>query len=151
MKNKVKDLMKDMNKSFVDQIVDATDKVSRDFNKIKNEEVTPTNDSIHQQMDVKIEKDVLDSLKQLTADLKKQAIEKGLRNLEEKRVIRDMWGRKYVFAKWYNKWYYRIKFKRSVTEYMLCAGEQYYLENEFFDVFKPLENIEEIFNSKKEI
>ena len=80
----------------------------------------------------------------------KRAIEKGRINLEKKRVIRDMWGKKYILSKWYNKWYYRIMFKRAVNNYMMCAGEQYYIENEFYDVFKPLENIEEILYHKIE-
>lgn len=135
-----KDIMKDLSKSITEQIIDAADKVSADFKEVSNEEVSPITPN-----DVGIGADMLESLKELTTNLYKQAVERGLRNLEEKRVIRDMWGKKYVLGKWYNKWYYRLKFKRYVTEYMRCAGEQYYIENELRDVFKPLEDLEEIF------
>ncbi len=144
MKKKTKDLMEDLNKSITEQIVDAADKVSVDFKEVKNEEVSPTSNN------VELGADMIKSLKELTANLHKQAVERGLRNLEEKRVIRDMWGKKYILGKWYNKWYYRLKFKRSVTEYLLCAGEQYYIENELANVYKPLENMEEIISKKEQ-
>lgn len=137
----IKSIIKEMNKSLTDKIIDASDQVSTDF---KHNETTIDDIPSH------ITKEELETLKKFTSDLYKQAVEKGRINLEEKRIIRDMWGKKYILSKWYNKWYYRIMFKRAVNNYMMCAGEQYYIEHEFCDVFKPLENIEEILYNKIE-
>ena len=131
----------DWNKLKKAIINSASDQLSTDFkhNKTIIDSIPPD-----------ITKEELETLKKFTFDLYKRAIEKGRINLEKKRVIRDMWGKKYILSKWYNKWYYRIMFKRAVNNYMMCAGEQYYIENEFCDVFKPLENIEEILYNKIE-
>jgi hypothetical protein len=130
-----------MNKSLTDKIIDASDQVSTDF---KHNKTTIDDIPSH------TTKEELETLKKFISDLYNQAVEKGRVNLEEKRVIRDMWGKKYILSKWYNKWYYRIMFKRAVNNYMMCAGEQYYIEHEFYNVFKPLENIEEILCDKIE-
>lgn len=132
MDTSIKSIIKEMNKSLVDKIIDASDQVSTDF---KHNETTIDDIPSH------ITKEELETLKKFTFDLYKQAVEKGRINLEEKRVIRDMWGKKYILSKWYNKWYYRIMFKRAVNNYMMCAGEQYYIEHEFCNIFKPLDNL----------
>ena len=141
MDSSIKSIIEEMNKPLTDKIIDASDQLSTDFKHNKT-----TIDSIPPD----ITKEELEILKKFTFDLYKRAIEKGRINLEKKRVIRDMWGKKYILSKWYNKWYYRIMFKRAVNNYMMCAGEQYYIENEFCNVFKPLENIEEILYHKIE-
>ena len=141
MDSSIKSIIEEMNKPLTDKIIDASDQLSTDFKHNKT-----TIDSIPPD----ITKEELETLKKFTLDLYKRAIEKGRINLEKKRVIRDMWGKKYILSKWYNKWYYRIMFKRAVNNYMMCAGEQYYIENEFCNVFKPLENIEEILYHKIE-
>lgn len=132
MDTSIKSIIKEINKPLVDKIIDASDQVSTDF---KHNETTI--DDVHSY----ITKEELETLKKFTSDLYNQAVEKGRVNLEEKRVIRDMWGKKYILSKWYNKWYYRIMFKRAVNNYMMCAGEQYYIEHEFCDIFKPLNNL----------
>lgn len=141
MDSSIKSIIEEMNKPLTDKIIDASDQLSTDFkhNKTIIDSIPPD-----------ITKEELETLKKFTFDLYKRAIEKGRINLEKKRVIRDMWGKKYILSKWYNKWYYRIMFKRAVNNYMMCAGEQYYIKNEFYDVFKPLENIEEILYHKIE-
>lgn len=141
MDSSIKSIIEEMNKPLTDKIIDASDQLSTDFkhNKTIIDSIPPD-----------ITKEELETLKKFTFDLYKRAIEKGRINLEKKRVIRDMWGKKYILSKWYNKWYYRIMFKCAVNNYMMCAGEQYYIENEFCDIFKPLENIEEILCNKVE-
>lgn len=141
MDNSMEFIIKELNKSLTDKIIDASDQVSTDFkfNKTIIDSIPPD-----------ITKEKLETLKKFTSNLYKRAVEKGRINLEKKRVIRDMWGKKYILSKWYNKWYYLIMFKRAVNNYMMCAGEQYYIENEFYDVFKPLENIEEVLYNKIE-
>ena len=141
MDSSIKSIIEEMNKPLTDKIIDASDQLSTDFkhNKTIIDSIPPD-----------ITKEELETLKKFTFDLYKRAIEKGRINLEKKRVIRDMWGKKYILSKWYNKWYYRIMFKRAVNNYMMCAGEQYFIENEFYDVFKPLDNIEEILYHKIE-
>lgn len=141
MDTSIKSIIKEMDKPLTEKIIDASDQVSIDF---KHDETIVDN------IPPDITKEKLETLKKFTSDLYKQAVEKGRINLEEKRVIRDMWGKKYILSKWYNRWYYRIMFKRAVNKYMMCAGEQYYIEHEFCDVFKPLENIEEILYNKIE-
>ena len=141
MDTSIKSIITEMNKSLTNKIIDASDQVSTDFK---------SNETIIDDIPPHITKEKLETLKRFISDLYKQAVEKGRINLEEKRVIRDMWGKKYILSKWYNKWYYRIMFKRAVNKYMMCAGEQYYIEHEFCDVFKPLENIEEVLYNKIE-
>ncbi len=141
MDTSIKSIIKEMNKPLTDKIIDVSDQVSTDFK---------SNETIIDSIPPDITKEELETLKKFTSDLYKQAVEKGRINLEEKRVIRDMWGKKYILSKWYNKWYYRIMFKRAVNKYMMCAGEQYYIEHEFCNVFKPLENIEEVLYNKIE-
>lgn len=141
MDTSIKSIIKEMNKPLTDKIIDVSDQVSTDFKH---------NETIINDIPPHIAKEELETLKKFTSNLYKQAVEKGRINLEEKRVIRDMWGKKYILSKWYNKWYYRIMFKRAVNKYMMCAGEQYYIEHEFCDVFKPLENIEEVLYNKIE-
>lgn len=99
------------------------------------------NETIIDNIPPDITKEELETLKKFTSDLYEQTVEKGRINLEEKRIIRDMWGKKYILSKWYNKLYYRIMFKRAVNNYIMCAGEQYYIEHEFSDVFKSLDNL----------
>lgn len=141
MDTSIKSIIKEMDKPLTEKIINASDQVSTDFksNETAIDDITPH-----------VTKEELETLRKFTSDLYNQAVEKGRVNLEEKRVIRDMWGKKYILSKWYNKWYYRIMFKRAVNNYMMCAGEQYYIEHEFCDVFKPLENIEEILYNKIE-
>lgn len=141
MDTSIKSIIKEMNKPLTDKIIDVSDQVSTDFK---------SNETIIDSIPLDITKEKLETLKKFTSDLYKQAVERGRINLEEKRVIRDMWGKKYILSKWYNKWYYRIMFKRTVNKYMMCAGEQYYIEHELCDVFKPLENIEEVLYNKIE-
>lgn len=140
MDTSIKSIITEMNKSLTNKIIDASDQVSTNFksNETIIDDIPP------------ITKEKLETLKKFTSDLYKRTVENGRINLEEKRVIRDIWGKKYILSKWYNKWYYRIMFKRAVNNYMMCAGEQYYIEHEFCDVFKPLENVEELLYNKTE-
>lgn len=71
-----------------------------------------------------------EQLNELLKQQTKLLADRQRKTLAEKRVIREMWGRKAVTAKWYNKWYYTLKFKASVKDYFLCAGELYFIENE---------------------
>lgn len=86
-----------------------------------------------------------EQLNELLKQQTKLLADRQRKTLAEKRVIRDMWGQKAVTAKWYSRWYYTLKFKRSVKDYFLCAGELYFIENELGNLGDSIsENVDRV-------
>lgn len=112
-----------------------------------NEKVNKFADDFTEQMKLNIEehnksfKEFSNKLNDLLKQQTKLLADRQRKELAEKRVIREMWGRKAVTAKWYNKWYYTLKFKASVKDYFLCAGELYFIENELCNLGESVSDI----------
>lgn len=89
------------------------------------------NDSIKDKIDK-----TLDGLQTELDKLYSESIAENLKELKEKFSNLEKWVSKSRRAKWYNKWYYKIRVYCAYKKYIIYAGKQYILENELRSLFK---------------
>ena len=82
------------------------------------------------------------TLKKLVVDMAESNKKINLVKLKNKERLQQMWFEKMLQSKWYNRWYYKMRYKSATKEYFLCAGQQYVLENETKELIKMLDDID---------
>lgn len=89
-----------------------------------------------------------DILKNLVVDMVESNKKINLIKLKNKECLRNMCFEKMLQSKWYNRWYYKMRFKSATKEYFLCAGQQYVLEHDTEELMKTLDDIDKSAKAK---